>query len=66
MTNADICQKLAKQINPIYGANMGFQGEYKTVFSSKEYHLVRNKIHKLSESDQIATFRAVELHINKS
>lgn len=66
MINADICEKLAKQINPIYGANMGFAGEYKTVFSSKEYHLVRNKIHKLSESDQIGMLRAVELHINNS
>lgn len=66
MTNAEICEKLAKQINPIYDANIKFAWEYKTVFSSPEYHLVRNKIHKLSESDQIATFRAVELHINNS
>jgi hypothetical protein len=33
--NLNICEKFAKQIKPIYGQNMGFQGEYETEFTSR-------------------------------
>ena len=45
---------------------MGFCADYKTVFTSTQYHLVKNRLKQFLERGKTSEIRAVELNLNGS
>lgn len=66
MENTNICEKLSKQIKPIYGTNIRFRNEYDTEFTSEKHHMVRNKMIEYLENVELPESRLVEIKINDS